>query len=404
MDRRRAGGSLADLRRANRDEAVRLLRLHGSMTQAQLARLSGLSHASVSNIVRDLTQEGTARVETQQHNGRRSAQVTLNPDSGLVVGVDFGNRHVRVAVADMLHNVLAEEYATLPHGHRSAESVQRALRIIAELVASGGRRMDEIKGMTVGLPGPIVEGSNRLGSPNILPGWADVDVAESFRKELRVPVVVDNDANLGAVAESLWGRGREVRNFAYLKLSTGIGAGLVIDGHLYRGSGGMAGEIGHTTIDEDGPLCRCGNRGCLETMAAAPALVSLLQGSHGPEFSLEDLLRLGAQGDIGCRRVIADAGRHIGVAVANLCNLLNPELIIVGGELALAGDVLLSAITDSLSRRAMSGAAQGTEVVTGALAERTAVLGAIAMALHDTESGGDGVRPRLVPVGSAAAR
>jgi predicted NBD/HSP70 family sugar kinase len=168
-------------------------------------------------------------------------------------------------------------------------------------------------------------------------------------------------------------------------VSTGIGAGLVLSGQLYHGTAGTAGEIGHTTIEEDGPVCRCGNRGCLETMAAAPALLALLRASHGEGLTLEDVLRLSNEGDIGCRRVIADAGRHIGVAVANLCNLLSPQLIIVGGELALAGDVLLSAMRDSMARRAVTVSAQTTEVVTGVLAERAGVLGAVALALQESD-------------------
>jgi predicted NBD/HSP70 family sugar kinase len=159
----------------------------------------------------------------------------------------------------------------------------------------------------------------------------------------------------------------------------------VLNGRLYRGAAGTAGEIGHTTIEEDGPLCRCGNRGCLETVASAPALLALLRSSYGGDLTIEDVLHLSDEGDIGCRRVIADAGRHIGVAVANLCNLLGPELIIVGGELALAGDVLLNPMRESMARRAASVAAAPTRVVTGELVERTAVLGAVALALFESD-------------------
>ncbi len=385
--RRRRGGSLTDLRRANREHALRLLRLNGGMTQAELARRSGLSHASVSNIVRELIEEGTASMATVTQNGRRATHVVLNPHAELVAGVDFGNRHLRVALADMLHTVVAEDYIRLQQSHRAAEGVERCVAMVGRLAESAGRDIGELKAMAVGLPGPIVHATSEVGSPTILPGWADVDIAGAFRAVLDVPVVVENDANLGAAAESLWGRGRGVRDFAYLKLSTGIGAGLVLNGRLYRGASGTAGEIGHTTIAEDGALCRCGNRGCLETVAAAPALLEQLRLTHGDALTLEDLLRLSDDGDIGCRRIITDAGRHIGVAVANLCNVVNPELIIVGGELAMAGDVLLSAIEDGLSRRAIPVAARAAQLVAGALAGRTAVLGAVAIALQETETG-----------------
>ena len=387
--RRPGGGSLRELRRTNRDAALRLLRTHGAMTQTELSQLSGLSRASVFNIVRELTEDGVARVTNTTRNGRRVAQVTLNPDAGIVVGIDIGNRHARVAVADLAHEVLAEERIPLALGHRAEEAIVQSVALARRLVDQAGRDMSRLDCVAVGIPGPILAGAGRLGAPSVLPGWAGVEVAAAFTELLGVKVVVDNDANLGALAESVWGRGRGVDDFAYLKISTGIGAGLVLNGQLYRGSLGPAGEIGHTTIEEDGVVCRCGNRGCLETVAAAPALLELLRAAYG-DITLEDLLALSEAGDIGCRRVITDAGRHIGVAVANLCNLLNPALIVVGGELAAAGDLLLNAIRDSMARRALSVSDSAAAVVTGAFAERTAVLGAVALALQEGHGAGDG--------------
>ncbi len=368
------------------------------MTQSELSQLSGLSRASVFNIVRELTGDGVARVTNTTRNGRRVAQVTLNPDAGIVVGIDIGNRHARVAVADLAHEVLAEERIPLPLGHPAEEAIRQSVALALRLVEQSGRDMSRLGCVAVGIPGPILVGAGRLGTPSVLPGWAGVDVAASFSERLGVKVVVDNDANLGALAESVWGRARGVDDFAYLKVSTGIGAGLVLNGQLYRGSLGPAGEIGHTTIEEDGVVCRCGNRGCLETVAAAPALLELLRAAYG-DLTLEDLLALSEAGDIGCRRVITDAGRHIGVAVANLCNLRNPALIVVGGELAAAGDLLLNAIRDSMSRRALSLSDSSAAVVTGAFAERTAVLGAVALALQEGDGAGDGA----AQAGSGAA-
>jgi predicted NBD/HSP70 family sugar kinase len=383
MDKGRQGGSLADLRRANRREALRALRRPGGLTQAEIARATGLSPASVSNIVRELAEDGAASVTLVRHNGRRARQVTLNPDAGLVVGVDFGNRHVRVAISDLAHNVLAEDHQTLSYGHRATEGIPRSEATVRHLVENVGRHLSDLIGMSVGLPGPIVASTGRLSSPTVLPGWADIDVAAAFRDRLHVPVVVDNDAKLGALAESLWGSGRGLSDFAYLKVSTGIGAGLVLNGNVYRGADGTAGEIGHTTIEENGPVCRCGNRGCLEVLAGVPALLDSLRGSHGDGFTIEDMLRRSDAGDVGCQRVITDAGRHIGVALANLCNLLSLQRIIIGGELALAGDLLLSAITDSMARRAISISAQHTEVITSTLGARAGVLGAVARALQE---------------------
>ena len=407
MPARRGGGSLTDLRKANRREALSLLRLRGGLTQAEISRATGLSHAAVSNIVRELIDQGVARAATTSRNGRRATEVTLNPSSGLVGGIDFGNRHVRVALADLTHTVLAEGQHTLPYGHEAAPSVSEAADMFRALVKGAGRELGDVQIVTVGLPGPMDRKTGRTASPAILPGWANFGVKSAFEAALRVPIVVDNDANLGALAEGLWGVGRGCTDFAYIKVSTGIGAGLVLNGKVYRGVAGTAGEIGHTTIEEDGPLCRCGNRGCLETLAAAPALLDLLRRSYGDELTLEDVLRHSDDGDIGCRRVISDAGRHIGVALANLCNLLSPQMIIVGGELALAGDVLLTAIRDSMGRRAVAVPAQTTEVVAGVLHERASVLGALALALQESdEYAADGADLRSVSLdrGSEVSR
>jgi predicted NBD/HSP70 family sugar kinase len=385
MQQRRQGGSLTDLRRANRNQALSLLRLRGALTQAEISRATRLSPASVSNIVRDLKEEGVARVTLVRRNGRRAVQVALNPSAGLVGGIDFGNRHVRVALADLAHTVLAEGQRPLVHGHDAPTAVSVVTTVLAELACEAGHTLADVQSLAIGLPSPIDNDTGRTASLTILPGWAGFDVKSAFEARLGIPVVVDNDANLSALAEGLWGAGRGLTDFAYIKVSTGIGAGLMLNGQLYRGAAGTAGEIGHTTMQEDGPMCRCGNRGCLETLAAAPALLELLRRSHGGDLTLEDVLRLSDAGDIGCRRVIADAGRHIGVALANLWNLLSPQLIIVGGELALAGDVLLSAISESMTRRAVSVTAQATQVVTGLLAERSGVLGAVALALMESD-------------------
>jgi hypothetical protein len=193
----------------------------------------------------------------------------------------------------------------------------------------------------MGLPGPIHLPGGTVGSMSILPGWVGVDARAVMSERLGLPVRVENDANLGALAELVFGAGRGLQDFVYIKVSSGIGAGFVIDGSLHRGAGGTAGEIGHITLDESGRVCRCGNRGCLETFVGAPFLLELLRSSHGDDLGLRDMIDLAAAGDIGCARVIADAGRHIGVGVANLCNLLSPQRVIVGGELARAGEALL---------------------------------------------------------------
>ena len=196
---------------------------------------------------------------------------------------------------------------------------------------------------------------------------------------------MDNDANLGALAEFVWGAGKGKSEVAYIKVSTGIGAGLISGGRLQHGVGGTAGEIGHTVIADGGPVCRCGNRGCLETLASTRSIAELLSASRAEQISSRRVLELCAAQDAAAQRLIGDAGRAIGVAVANLCNLLNPECVIVGGDLSAAGETLLEPLRETVRRNAIPSAVEDLEIVTGVLGERAELLGALALVMHESD-------------------
>ncbi|MEV0786764.1 ROK family transcriptional regulator [Streptomyces sp. NPDC050423] len=376
-------GSQTSLHRANLERVVRAVRMAGSLTQAEIARSTGLSAATVSNIVRELKEGGTVEVTPTSAGGRRARSVSLSGDAGIVIGVDFGHTHLRVAVGNLAHQVLAEESEPLDVDASSAEGFGRAEQLVNRLIETTGISPGKVIGVGLGVPGPIDVESGTLGSTSILPGWTGINPREELAGRLGVPVYVDNDANLGALGELVWGSGRGVRDLAYIKVASGVGAGLVIDGHIYRGPGGTAGEIGHITLDESGPVCRCGNRGCLETFTAARYVLPLLQPGHGADLTMERVVQLAREGDPGCRRVIGDVGRHIGSGVANLCNLLNPSRVVLGGSLAEAGELVLGPIRDSVSRYSIPSAARQLSVLPGALGGRAEVLGALALVLSE---------------------
>ncbi|MFD4244651.1 ROK family protein [Streptomyces sp. NPDC058525] len=376
-------GSQSSLHRANLERVVRAVRLAGSLTQAEIARATGLSAATVSNIVRELKEGGTVEVTDTSAGGRRARSVSLSGDAGIVIGVDFGHTHLRVAVGNLAHQVLAEEAEPLDVDASWVDGFDRAEALVGRLIAGIGVSLDKAIGVGLGVPGPIDVESGTLGSTAILPGWAGINPREELSRRLGVPVYVDNDANLGALGELVWGSGRGVKDLAYIKVASGVGAGLVINGQIYRGPGGTAGEIGHITLDESGPVCRCGNRGCLETFAAARYVLPLLQGSHGPELTMERVVELARDGDPGCRRVITDVGRHVGSGVASLCNLLNPSRVVLGGSLAEAGELVLAPIRESVGRYAIPSAARQLSVLTGSLGGRAEVLGALALVLSE---------------------
>ncbi|MBP2405696.1 ROK family transcriptional regulator [Streptomyces syringium] len=376
-------GSQSSLHRANLERVVRAVRMAGSLTQAEIARSTGLSAATVSNIVRELKDGGTVDVTPTSSGGRRARSVSLSGDAGIVVGVDFGHTHLHVAIGNLAHRVLAEEAEPLDVDASAAQGLDRAEALVKRLIVAAGISPEKIVGVGLGVPGPIDVESGVLGSTAILPGWAGTNPRDDLAARLGVPVYVDNDANLGALGELVWGSGRGAADLAYIKVASGVGAGLVINGQIYRGPGGTAGEIGHITLDESGPVCRCGNRGCLETFTAARYVLPLLHSAHGTDLTVARMVQLAQEGDPGCRRVIADVGRHIGSGVANLCNLLNPRRVVLGGDLAESGELILGPIRESVSRYAIPSAARQLEVVPGALGGRAEVLGAIALVLNE---------------------
>jgi predicted NBD/HSP70 family sugar kinase len=380
--------TLTSLRERNRQRIVAALRERGQVSQPEIVRMTGLSRTTVSSLLAELKTagmvvelEGRAGEPGYPRGGRPPVRLALHDSSGAVVGIDFGHSHVQVAVADLAHNVLAERFRDLDV-NCAPEALDASAEMADDALREAGVTRSKVIGAGIGIPGPVDRERGTLGSATILPGWLGVRVADALEQRLQLPLEIDNDANLGALAELTWGAGRGRSNFAYVKASTGIGAGIVVDGRLLRGVSGTAGEIGHTTINEGGALCYCGNRGCLETVASGPAIIQLVGGRHGEDLALSQVVSLAAAGDVGCRRAISDAGREIGVAIAGLCNLINPERVIVGGLLSRTGDLLLDPIRASIRRCAVQAAAERVEVVTALFVERAELLGSLALALR----------------------
>jgi predicted NBD/HSP70 family sugar kinase/biotin operon repressor len=375
-------GSLEDLRELNRLRVVDELRRRGNASRGEIADATGLSRTTVTTLVADLQERGLV-IETGAANGRGRGrppvQLRLDPGAGAAIGVDFDHSYVHVAVADLSASVLGERRVELDVDDAPAKALDVAAALGHELVARAGLDPRRVVGAGMGLPGP-------LGTSAILRGWAELDPAKELTKRLGVTATVGNDANLGALAELTLGAARGMQDVVYLKLAAGIGAGLVLGGRVHHGATGIAGEIGHVQVKRDGAVCRCGNRGCLETVASAPALLESLRPAYGDNLSVRAMLELATNGSHGAQRVIKDAGRAIGRAVADLCNSLNPEAIVVGGVLAAAGAPLLDGIRESVDRYAQPGTADAVRVLAGELGERAEVLGALALALQGAAS------------------
>jgi predicted NBD/HSP70 family sugar kinase/biotin operon repressor len=379
------GHSLAQLRRSNLRTITALLSSGGAQSRADLARGSGLSRTTVSSLVTELLDTGLV-VETEDRgtpykggSGRPPLLVTLAIRPGRVAGVDIGHRHVRVAVADRSATILAEVETLTdadPHGSATLDIAGDLVRSAAE---QAGVRVEDL--LTIGLcvPAPIDRRSARVDQA-VLPGWRGLAPAQELAHPGGGPVVVDNDANLGAMAEHQHGAGQGVADLLYVKLASGVGAGLVLGGRLHRGTAGLAGEVGHVLAREGGDVCRCGSRGCLETEVSTRRLLELLGSVYGEDLDLAGLLRLDAEGETAVRRVLTDAGHTVGRVLAGLCTTLNPARIVVGGSLG-SSATLVAAIRNGVDRYAHPEAAASCEVVSGKFGGHAELIGSVALAV-----------------------
>jgi predicted NBD/HSP70 family sugar kinase len=367
---------------------VRALRERGALSRSALSEV-GLSRSTVTSVVEELASAGTivevASDPPTGKTGRPPTLVGLSGSLGVAVGIEIANGVIRAAVCNTAQELL--RYDTVPMDDHTppASALKIAGALVDQMLVRAGFSRSQVLGAGVAMPGPIQRRSGVNGRATTLKPWVNVNPRTTAEAALQMPLVVDNDANLAALAEITWGAARGLKDVAYIYSASGIGVGLVLNGSVYVGANGTAGELGHTTIDENGLVCECGGRGCLNTLANANAITENLWRSHGDRLSIADVIKLAQVGDAGCRRVLVDAGRHIGLAAANLYNLLDPELIVLGGNLAPAGEILLASLRESMARRAIHAGEVLPPVVVGALDEKVVVLGAAAAVLRDAE-------------------
>lgn len=370
-------GSASALRVANQRRVVALLR--GTVdvwTQAELARAAGLAPATVSTIVRRLVKQGL--VDAEPGSGRRGSSVRLSPSAGTVAGIVFGHSHLAVAVGDLTGRVLQEAREQFRGDHEHTVALARAREMLGRLEAQVGT----LRAVALGLPAPIQH--DVVSSTAIFPGWDGVNSREVAERVFGVPVHVENDANLGALAEHRLGAGRGYDSSVFIKTSSGVGAGIMIGDELFRGAGGTAGEIGHITLDDQGPLCRCGKRGCLEAYTSTPFVQQQLEGKLPGTADVDQVLAAAREGDVAVVRALEEAGVQLGRGVASIVNLLNPGLVVVGGDMARAGELFLEPTRMGLRRYALDPVAT-TPVVAGELGARASLVGAVLLAAERTE-------------------
>ena len=363
------------------------------ISRADLARNSGLSASTVSAIVAELMTAGLLQSShlAPSKGGRPPLVLQFDTQRNHIIGVEMGASHVSVALCDLRGDALWHH----SEDHDVPGDPPGTLRLIGEFIDTARRRPEahgELLGLGVAVPCPVDALTPDRLSPRLLPAWAEVRLAAQLHHRVGVRVFVDNDANCGALAEAMSGAGRDVPDFTYIKVATGVGAGHIVQGKPYRGFSGIAGEIGHTTVDQHGRRCRCGLLGCLEAEIGAGALVDKANEAltRGRESSLRELVAVhpgdivaaARAGDALSLELIAEAGRYLAVGVANLLNLLNPARVIIGGRLADAGDLLLTPLRRTLRDRALWSSVERADVVISPLGEGHTAVGAAMLVLR----------------------
>ncbi|GAA1276162.1 ROK family protein [Sphaerisporangium rubeum] len=384
----------ADVRATNLAVVLRFVRQNAPCSRADIAASTGLNKATVSSLVADLIDRRLLRETGLSENrvGRPATMLTLDGSPYAAIGLEANVDYITAVAVDLAGTELLSWRRTFPG---AAATSGQAVAAIAALARRVLNRMDkearQVLGLTVAVPGLVdVSGTVRI-APNL--GWRDVDLAGDLTKALRdpgFPVLVDNDANLAALAEHRFGPHGGVGDIVYLTGEIGVGAGVIMDGRLRRGGLGFAGEVGHIPIDPGGPECRCGRRGCLEALAGLGAVLR----HTAPDATLaelepevEEIVRLARAGDPAVLAILDQAGRALGKGVAVLANVLNPQVVVLGGYYVALTPWVLPAAREELSRLSFAPEAGGTELVASTLGYGAAALGAAARLLDSIDSG-----------------
>ncbi len=399
--RRYRTGDQTLVREMNLSIVLRYLQEGAPLSRAQLAGLTGLNKTTVSSLVEELFERALIREVglNASGSGRPAMLLDLNPQAGYIIGVELGVGFLSVLLTDFVGQPVWRRLQEADPSAPQESLLDQALHLIDEAIARAQAHEIRLLGLGLTLPGMVdVEHGVLIFSPNLQ--WRDVPLRQIVRRHVgAVPIFVDNDANASALGEHLFGVARQAQNFIFLIAGVGLGGGLFLNGDLYRGSGGLAGEVGHInlTLDRSRP-CRCGNRGCWETLGnqysliervrarlevGRDSLIPQLMAEQDSPLNLAIITQAADAGDVQAQEALAETGAAIGLGIANLINIFNPEMVVVGGAMSQAGHHLLPAIQRAVRERALAETRARTQIVLSAFGPDASVMGAVALVVKD---------------------
>lgn len=388
------------VRKLNTSLILDCLRTQGPLSRARLAAAVGLNRSTVSSLINDLLEENLVReigLQVSEGGGRPGMLLELNPEGGCAVGVEIGVDFISIILTDFVAQILWRQRIASDPRDEQGIIIKRVEDIVQRALEVGGRRGLRLLGIGLGLPGLVdVREGSLVFAPNL--GWRDVPFQRMWTRRFDLPIFVENEANAAALGEYYFGIARDVHNLIYLSAGIGLGGGIIINGKLFRGSGGYAGEIGHMTVEPDGEMCGCGKRGCWETVVGPRAIVRRVLGAleSGSEsqvsvmiegdpdrVSVDVVVEAAESGDAVAQQALREVGVQLGIGIANLVNAFNPEMVVLGGALSLASPFLLPVIEGTVRKHALAQPREIVKVVASTHGADACVMGAVALVLDD---------------------
>jgi len=387
------------IRKVNTSIVLNVLRLYAPVSRAELAAKTKLNRSTVSNIINALIDEGLVlELDTMESKiGRPGIALALKPEAGAVVGVEIGVGFISVILTDFVANVLWRKWIEISPSKAQIEIISEAEKLIDQALSVAEEKNLRLLGIGLGVPGLVnTKQGELLFAPNL--GWKNVPLRLMWNQRFRLPLYVENEANLAALGEYYFGVGREVDNLIYLSSGVGLGGGLIINGKLFKGGFGLAGEIGHIQRDPAGEMCGCGRQGCWETQVGPRAVLQRVRRSIEADpdnvltkhvngdldkLTFNQVVDCALQGDQLCRSALEEVGKNLGTGIADLANIFNPEMVVIGGAFSYGQEILLPVLEDTLSTETLPAVKKDLRVIFSEHGADACVLGAIAVVLDD---------------------
>lgn len=396
-----SGSNLKEVKVINRAVVFRAIREAGAISRADLAKQTGLHPATLTHITRELIERGLVEEAGfgESHVGRRSSLLRIHSQIGNIIAVRLSRHDIQGLLTDLdMHKTTSHTVTSSFLSHPIDITLPTLLELIETLISKSGVDRETILGIGICAPGPLDARRGVLIAPPNFPGWVSSPIRQIVGEKTGFTTFLDNDANGAALAEKWFGACRDMDNFVYLLIEDGVGGGLVVNGDIYRGQHDIAGEIGHMTIDRNGPVCDCGNIGCLELYASPRAVEArvrqtLMTGRNSPlrervgsdleRITFELVAEAAHQGDAIAREAVLETAQALGVAVVNTINAFDPQAVVLGGKIGLVGDLILPVIQENVERRAISRREQQVPVILSELGANAPVVGAFSLVLRE---------------------